>query len=162
MKHSQKFMQRRKLAMVVPVLVLPFVTMLFWSLGGGKGSQSEDQLAENTGLNLELPGPHFNNEEINKLSLYEKAERDSLKLQEERKNDPYFDLALIVEQDTQPEKATPQARTMAMPSTPLARTTTAIDPNEARVNQKLEQLYRELNKAQTQPETTTEEPLMPV
>jgi conjugative transposon TraM protein len=148
--------------MVMPVLVLPFVTMLFWSLGGGKTSQSEDQLIENTGLNLELPGPHFNNEEINKLSLYEKAERDSLKLEEERKNDPYFDLALIVEQDTQPEKATPQARTMVMPSTTLAKTATGIDPNEARVNQKLEQLYRELNKAQTQPETTADEQIMPV
>src|SRR5437870_11594067 len=105
--HSQKFLQKRKFAMVLPVLVLPFITMLFWALGGGQGSPEEKSL-EKTELNLELPDPHFNDEEWNKLALYEQAERDSLKYAEEKKNDPYFDFILdtaqVQEQQEQPKK----------------------------------------------------------
>jgi hypothetical protein len=34
--HSQKFIQKRKFYMALPVLVVPFMTMFFWALGGGK------------------------------------------------------------------------------------------------------------------------------
>ena len=68
--------------MVLPMLVLPFLTTIFWTLGGGQGSPAQASSVEKAGLNLELPDAHFNNEELNKLALYEKAERDSLKFRE--------------------------------------------------------------------------------
>lgn len=153
MKHSQKFLQRRKFVMALPLLVLPFLTIIFWALGGGKGTPAQAMSIERTGLNLELPSAHFNDEEWNKLALYERAERDSLKFNEERENDPYFNLASleVEEQESQQESVTKQnTRTTASSfrnSLP-GKKNEIIDPNEAKVNQKLEQLYRELNKAQ--------------
>jgi conjugative transposon TraM protein len=154
MKHSQKFLQQRKFAMVLPVLVLPFITIIFWVLGGGQESPVEAKSIEKTGLNLELPDAHFNNEEWNKLALYELAERDSLKFEEERKNDPYFKLASIGEEPTQKEQQEPAQKKSgtpaALPNTGNSlrpKQKESIDPNEAKVNQKLDQLYRELNKA---------------
>ena len=153
MKHSQKFLQRRKFVMALPLLVLPFLTIIFWALGGGKGTPAQAMSIERTGLNLELTSAHFNDEEWNKLALYERAERDSLKFNEERENDPYFNLASleVEEQESQQESVTKQnTRTTASSfrnSLP-GKKNEIIDPNEAKVNQKLEQLYRELNKAQ--------------
>ncbi len=147
--HSQKFLQKRRFAMVLPVLVLPFLTTIFWTLGGGQGSPAQAMTSEKAGFNLILPDAHFNNEELNKLALYEKAERDSLKFKEERDNDPYFNLATLEDQSTQEIQQEPVKRNNSSSlKTVSGKQKQAIDPNEARVNQKLEQLYRELNKAE--------------
>ncbi len=151
MKHSQKFLQRRKFVMALPILVLPFLTMIFWALGGGKGTPAQAMSIERTGLNLELPSAHFNAEEWNKLALYERAERDSLKFNEERENDPYFNLASLGEQESQQEQVTKQntkTTSSSLRSSSSRNKNEIVDPNEAKVNQKLEQLYHELNKAQ--------------
>src|SRR5882672_9559751 len=149
--HTQKFLQKRKFAMVMPVLALPFVTMIFWSLGGGQGVSFVTGFAETTGLNLQLPDAHFGEEEWNKLALYEKAERDSLKFNEERQNDPYFKLEPLEDEQTQEEQQLPSQQTTTVKSRSYKSTGTKqkefIDPNEAKVNQKLDELYRELNKA---------------
>lgn len=141
---SQKFLQKRKFAMVIPLQCFPFLTMIFWALGGGADSPGQATISDHSGLNLQLPDAHFNTEEWNKLSLYEKAKRDSLKLEEEIKNDPYFKLAMPV--DTVPEKKSNLSRLQRRSTPPVT------DPNEKRVNDKLEQLYRELNKV---PESST-------
>lgn len=143
---TQRFLQRRKFVMVMPMLVLPFVTMIFWSLGGGQGSSVVTSPSETTGLNLRLPDAHFGQEEWNKLALYEKAERDSLKFQEERQNDPYFSLPSIEEEQQQFSEQTASKQTQPYKS-PTAKQKAFVDPNEAKVNQKLDELYRELNKA---------------
>lgn len=36
--HSKEFLRKRKFLMVLPLLILPFVTLFFWALGGGQGS----------------------------------------------------------------------------------------------------------------------------
>ena len=46
-KHSAKFLRQRKMMLVLPVLIIPFVTMGFWALGGGQG-QTKNNLADNT------------------------------------------------------------------------------------------------------------------
>jgi conjugative transposon TraM protein len=154
--HSQMFLQKRKFIMALPLLVLPFLTMIFWALGGGEGSPAQAKSNEKTGLNLELPDAHFNTEEWNKLSLYEKAERDSLKFEEEGKNDPYFTLATLKEQTSKEEQGVRSKQTSIGTSNSIQGTSTKkrveyVDPNEEKVNQKLDQLYRELNKTSTTP-----------
>jgi hypothetical protein len=90
--------------MVLPLLVLPFLTMIFWALGGGQGTPVQAMIPEKAGLNAELPDPHFEEKEIwDKLSLYEMADRDSAKFEEARESDPYFDLvAFKPHQDQHP------------------------------------------------------------
>ena len=93
-KYSQKFLKRRKMLTVLPFLVVPFITIAFYALGGGKGGgEISKKLQANTGLNLQLPGSSLKDDgRANKLSFYEKAEEDSLKLREQIKMDPYYNL----------------------------------------------------------------------
>ena len=92
--HSQKFIRGRKLIMMLPLLATPFLTMIFWALGGGKGTVALTRTSERAGLNPGLPDAHFKSERNawDKLSLYEQARRDSLKFREARRTDPYVKL----------------------------------------------------------------------
>lgn len=154
MKHSETFLKKRKFFMVLPLLVLPFVTMLFWALGGGQGSQAEARPLRMEGLNFELPDAQFDEKEIwDKFSLYEMAERDSAKFEEARESDPYFDLVTFQESKGDESQTDLDYQSKLIDSFPH-KDKLAIDPNEEKVNRKLEELYREINR----PDLTTATP----
>jgi hypothetical protein len=91
---SPKFLRQRKFLMVLPLLVVPFITMAFWALGGGKIDESRRLENETKGLNMELPGIGTQKkQELDKFELYEKAQSDSQKLREAKRNDPYADMS---------------------------------------------------------------------
>lgn len=160
--HTDKFLQKRRFFMVLPILVLPFLTMIFWALGGGQGVPAESQASDFTGLNITLPDAHFDEKEIwDKLSLYEMAERDSAKYEEARESDPYFDLiAFKSNQELQPQPDTTKKQSRLIDSFPH-KEKLATDPNEERVNKKLQELYSEMNKSNVQPTQVTREPIAP-
>lgn len=88
---SQKQLRQRKFLLVLPVLVLPFLMLGFWALGGGQGGQKEKQSNKQTGLNTRLPGASLKeSDDLNKLSYYEQAARDSQKVDEWMRSDPYY------------------------------------------------------------------------
>lgn len=77
-QQSAKMLQKRKFLLVLPLLVLPFVTLAFWSLGGGKSETNASEDVAQSGLNTELPKAKFNNEEKqDKFSIYEASEKDA-------------------------------------------------------------------------------------
>jgi len=163
--HTQKFLQQRRFYMVLPVLVLPFITMIFWALGGGQGTTAQAKEIQ-SGLNLSLPGAHFVKEDElwDKFTLYEQAKRDSLKYEEARRNDPYYEVATLkvnVQIDTFP-------KTGSKLNTSLGSKDKyeQIDKNEALINRKLEQLTRQLNQPDkpilTTQATITENPQVEV
>lgn len=81
--------KKRKMLLVLPLLVIPFLTMAFWALGGGKRKQ--ESAVTTTGLNLGLPDARLkDNNLLDKLGFYEKADKDSLKMEEWMRSDPYF------------------------------------------------------------------------
>lgn len=84
--------RKRKMMLALPLLVVPFLTLAFWALGGGKANAGKQTTVNNlTGLNLHLPDPKLKKETIlDKLGFYDKADKDSLKLKEEMRNDPYY------------------------------------------------------------------------
>src|SRR5688500_475050 len=91
--------RKRKMMLVLPLLVIPFLTMAFWALGGGKGTE---EVAETKGLNLELPNANLKEDKgLDKLSFYDQAAKDSMKMEEWIRNDPYF------KRDTVPEMRFP-------------------------------------------------------
>ena len=55
-QHSAKFLRKRKFLMVAPLLVLPFIILLLWTLGlvGEVKEKTPGQTAFR-GLNLNLP-----------------------------------------------------------------------------------------------------------
>src|SRR5450432_252779 len=101
-QHSQSFLRKRKMMMALPILVLPFITLAFWALGGGKASAAAvKQEGNGKGLNLQLPGANLKTDKgLDKMSYYDMAQADTEKLKARMRNDPYFKLKNNVAPDT--------------------------------------------------------------
>ena len=139
---TQKLIQRRKFIMVLPVLVMPFLTLLFWALGGGKGTAAHATKDDKAGLLLELPDAQFKDDAKawDKLSLYQQAQRDSLKFNEAKRNDPYFRLPpLKSDQDTSKKS---QAGSI---NSSLGKKNHSLDENEERINRKISELQKHIS-----------------
>lgn len=80
--------RKRKALMIMPLLVLPFVILCFWALGGGKDGQQEIPV-RSTGLNSLLPAAQLDNKPMDKLSMYKQAEKDSIARKEADRYDPF-------------------------------------------------------------------------
>lgn len=89
-QQSQAYLRKRKMMMVLPLLVIPFLTLAFWALGGGQSKQNVT-INKQAGLNLNLPDAGLKEDNMaDKLSFYDKAEKDSLKKEEWMRTDPYY------------------------------------------------------------------------
>lgn len=88
---TMKELKQRKMLFVLPILTLPFLTMLFWTFGGGKSTVANNTGENKTGFNIALPNPKFKEDSaLDKMSYYDKAAIDSLKLLEQIKKDPNY------------------------------------------------------------------------
>jgi len=85
---SPQMLRQRKFLLGLPVLVIPFMTLLFWSLGGGKGNAAKAETPK--GFNNQLPQAVLpGKNDLNKLSFYNQAKVDSQKRQQALQSDPY-------------------------------------------------------------------------
>jgi len=142
--HSEKFLKQRQFLLVLPLLALPFLTLAFWALGGGSGTKDVQQ--PQIGLNRELPGAELSGGELDKMSLYNQAAKDSLALREQIKADPYATGDSLLAGDIGIYGQDPAA---GIPGYAL---NSYPDPNEAKVRAKLAQLEHSLNEQAAEPE----------
>lgn len=157
---ATKLQRQKKFLLMLPVLVLPFVTMAFWSLGGGKGKSGEPVVQKTNGLNLSLPSAHIKDDDKeDKLTFYEKAQKDEQKVEDAIKNDPYYQLPAggTPVKDTN-ELAHILSKYPSQYSTGLNASPVHgegyKDPNEAKIMERLSMLQNEINKPQRKvPET---------
>jgi len=83
--------QKRKFLLILPLLVIPFLFLAFYALGGGKGNQEDKpEKGAGMGFNMELPPPVFDRKEgsMNKMAFYSKADADSVRKRTLRLQDP--------------------------------------------------------------------------
>lgn len=74
METKQK--DKRKLLLVLPLMVLPFLALAFYAAGGG--NSSNDETTTPRGINVNLPDASFKNDEPgDKLGFYQLAAKDS-------------------------------------------------------------------------------------
>ena len=86
-----KMQRHRKFLLVLPLILLPFLTLFFWALGGGKTDNASAQANVLKGFNSELPEAKLkDNSALNKMSYYDKAALDSGKRRQQMKSDPYY------------------------------------------------------------------------
>lgn len=85
-----KTKKERKFLMVLPVLALPFLTVIFWALGGGSSSTAQESGNLQMSLNATLPNGKADERAKDKLAYYELAEKDSAELLELIKRDPNY------------------------------------------------------------------------
>lgn len=90
--HSPEFLSKRKLYTLLPLLVLPFVTLFYWAISGF--IPKEPLYDSNGGLNINLPDALLPQKNMDKLAYYKKAAEDSLKKIEMIKKDPYRQLQI--------------------------------------------------------------------
>ncbi len=124
-EYSPAFLRKRKMLLVLPILVLPFITLAFWALGGGKVTSNGNATVKiPERLNLQLPDARLKDDKkMNKLSYYEQAAYDSAKREELLRNDPYYKIKAIAINDTD----------------------AVVDTNEKKVYQKLAELDKVMN-----------------
>lgn len=151
-KHSARFLRQRKMMLVLPALVLPFVTMAFWALGGGQGDGSKNISANNSGLNLQLPNANLKDDKnADKLSFYNEADADSLKREELLRNDPYYKDSILGKQD-----ALLTDTSFHISSSPLysglnqSPYNKSADASEQKIYQKINEINKQLNQADTE------------
>lgn len=148
-QHSPQFIRQRRFLVAIPALVLPFLTFMFWALGGGRSTPAIAQQKSN-GLNTQLPGAHLKDgKPQSKLSYYEQASADSLRLQQQIKNDPYYHPADI--SDTSLTRSADTLAALAGHPAAHGKATSQSefsDPNEAKVYRKLARLNAAINTPQ--------------
>ena len=136
---DDKQKKQRKFLLVLPVIVLPFLTFLLWSLGLVGGTEVKAS-PTTEGLNMQLPDAKLKeNKSWNKLSFYEQADKDSAKYRESIKNDPF----LRTEKDSLSGLQN-NSYNSSLSYNPLPPH--YEDANEQKVNQKLAELNTVLNK----------------
>jgi len=156
-KHSAKFLRQRKMMLVLPVLIIPFVTMGFWALGGGQGKTKND-LAENSkGLNLQLPDANLKDDKnADKLSFYNEADADSLKRDELLRNDPYYKDSIFSRNNSVIPDAENSGSSKLLHSglnqSPYDKT---ADANEQRIYQKINEINKQINQPYISPQTNS-------
>ncbi|WP_333627463.1 conjugative transposon protein TraM [Sphingobacterium siyangense] len=83
--------RHRKFMLVLPLMALPFLTLMFWSMGGGRAEAIGETTVHPSGFNSSLPDAKIKEDgSMDKMSYYEQAKKDSAKFQELLKNDPNY------------------------------------------------------------------------
>lgn len=128
---------KSKVVLVMPVLVIPFISLAFYALGGGSGVKAADNDAKD-GLNLKVPDATLKNEVIDKLGFYTRADKDSTKIKEWMKNDPYYssgDLSFDAVRDPAAKPVLPNANRATAPEdellTKIARLQQSLQTNSS-------------------------------
>jgi hypothetical protein len=78
--HSEAFLKKRRFYIAIPILILPFMTMTFWALGGGKDAGKSAALVSDRGIDMALPSAQFkDSKQKNKMDIYQAAGKDTSK-----------------------------------------------------------------------------------
>lgn len=142
---SPKMLRQRKILLVMPLLVLPFITIIFWVLGGGKMDAANASRIEKKGFNTNLPNANLKEGlDLDKMHYYDQAALDSSKLKELISKDPNY-LNDSFSKDAIETSSTIYNRTLSGKGSKGADALMYRDPNEAKVHEKLEELQKAIN-----------------
>lgn len=126
--------RKRKMLIVLPALLLPFLALGFYALGGGKGAGQAQSQQVGKGLNTYLPGAQLKGQQPqDKMALYDKAKRDFASANSVSGSNAFAALGWDTVSQIKPEQGN-DARN-----------------NEVRINQKLSEINRQIS----QPATAT-------
>jgi len=147
--------KQKKMLLILPLLAIPFATMFFWALGGGKPAQAQQTKADIKGLNMQLPGAKLKNDSAeNKLGFYEQAEKDSLKYKQARKDDPYYkeNGGTDIKKDSVTRSGTGIILSTysnqigsSFSGRPASASAAMLAADEQQINQKLSQIRQQIN-----------------
>lgn len=143
-QHTPEFLKERKFLVVMPLLIIPFLTMAFWSLGGGKQSASAFQNSNPQGLNASLPQAQFKDQKAqDKMGVYQTVKTDSASSANSGVSESF-----IKSMGLDAAKAGNLDSTTQRSTVNLTGTSTA-DVNEAKIQAKLAAINQQINQPET-------------
>lgn len=138
---SLKELKHRKMLLVLPLLALPFITAIFWAMGGGKMEAANLATPVQKGFNSKLPNANLKEGLLlDKMNYYDMAALDSAKLNELIKKDPNY-----LSQSFQIDSTQDSSSVNLKNGRTRLNTSAYQDPNEVKVHQKLEALQKAIN-----------------
>jgi conjugative transposon TraM protein len=144
---SLKELKHRKMLLVLPLLALPFITGIFWALGGGRMEAANLAAPEQKGFNLKLPDANLKEGLLlDKMNYYDIAALDSAKLDELIKKDPNY-----LSQPFQIDSIQDSNAVLLKEEQSGLNVSVYRDPNEEKVHQKLEALQKAISAPVTLP-----------
>ena len=149
---SGQLTKSRMMLLFLPLILFPFLTLLFWAGGGGKVSEANAQSIATMGLNMQLPEAQMKNgKATDKLSFYQQASKDSLKREEEKRADPFWKGNNEAKDSFRLYSLHPnEQKDFSIdynPLPPAAYSSNNVDANEAKVYQKLAKLNSALEQS---------------
>ncbi|WP_433836313.1 conjugative transposon protein TraM [Flavobacterium anhuiense] len=138
--------KKRKLLLMLPLITLPFLTFLFYSLGGGRMEAKTAENDDKNGFNFNLPLPKFKEDSaLDKMSYYDQAAVDSIKLREQIKKDPNY-FADKASEDKVNSFSADDFESRSLPKSRSAFNSQSFqDRNEQKVYEKLRALEKVIN-----------------
>lgn len=134
--------RKRKAMLVMPVIIVPFIVFIFWVLGlVGPAEAVAAGRSAARGININLPAAIPGSDSSwDKLRFYEQADKDSAKLRQLRRQDPYLNEEKF-EHDPL-KKYGAKARYQPYPDGALNE----ADEEEKKVYQKIGEIHRQLER----------------
>jgi hypothetical protein len=170
---TEKKVRAKRFYVLLPVLVLPFVTITFWVMGGGRANGNVS--FKRSGLNTVLPAASNKDSGRDKMSFYDLASSDSAKRLEQVRNDPNLqtkqtEIIPVEVREIPNHNATaireriqvyqpnnPQPRTVVTDAPPtVSPPAKQIDPDLEAINQTIEKLAALQNPAKATEKTVVE------
>jgi conjugative transposon TraM protein len=126
-------------------LILPFLTMGFWALGGGKQVNGQFDTSTAKGLNTSLPQAQFKDEKAeNKMGIYQDAKRDSAGSENNGVNQNFVRSMGFDAAKAKPIDSMGNGNTIN-PGEPQ----NTADANELKIQAKLAQINRQISQPET-------------
>jgi ribosomal protein L14 len=146
---TDEFLKKRKFYLAVPILILPFMTMAFWALGGGKDAGKAATIIPDKGIDMVLPSAQFKDKkEKDKMDIYQAAGKDTSKTKDG------VSKSFIQAMGFDPKAATPtdSAKTSKIITPVYANT---ADQQSAKIQARLAQINRQINQPRPVPYAPT-------
>jgi len=140
-QHTPEFLKERKFLVIMPLLIIPFLTMAFWALGGGKQSASAFENSNAQGLNATLPQAQFKDQKAqDKMGVYQTVKTDSASSANSGVSESFvksmgLDAAKAGHIDSATQRSTAN----------LTGGPTVADANEAKIQAKLAAINQQIN-----------------
>lgn len=148
---TPQLQRQRKFLLALPVIVLPFLTLFFWSMKAKDGGPKSKESTVLPGLNTHLPGAILKDTgAVDKLSFYEQADAASQKLKQQRQQDPYATQGPDTAIASAPLEFQPANSSIATNDHP--QTSPEADRNEQEIYQRLNKLRQAMKQTRTPPE----------
>lgn len=138
-KHSEEFLKKRKFYVAIPLLVLPFLTMAFWALGGGENTGKAKAATPDRGIDMVLPSAQFKDKkEKDKMGIYRSAGKDTTKTKDGVSKSFIEAMGFDHPAGVSPDAEKPGKTYTTIPAN-------AADEQSARIEARLAQINRQIN-----------------